>query len=196
MWGALLPLVAFAFVSSGTPGPNNAVLWASGARFGFARTLPHVAGTSLGIGAMAVAVAAGLGAVVTAVPVAALLLRAAGSLYLLYLAIRIAVSDAIRRPEVARPLGLGQAAVFQGLNPKAWIFALAAVGAFRPPGLPVAAGSALVVATMMVVVLPTAAAWAAGGTFISRLITGERSRRALSVGLGLVLAASVASLWV
>ena len=188
-------LVAFAFVSSVTPGPNNTVLWASGAQFGFRPTLPHVVGTSLGIGAMAVAVAGGLGALVTAFPPAELLLKATGSLYLLYLAYQIAVSGVIHRPEVARPLTLGQAMVFQCLNPKAWIFVLAAVSAFRPVELPVVIGSALVIMTMMLVVLPTAAAWAAGGTFISRLITGDRARRALSVALAVLLVATVVDLW-
>jgi threonine/homoserine/homoserine lactone efflux protein len=192
----LSALVAFAFVSSVTPGPNNTVLWASGAQFGFRPTLPHVIGTSLGIGAMAAAVAGGLGVLVTTLPAAELVLKAAGSLYLLYLAYQIAVSGAIRRPEVARPLSLGQAVVFQCLNPKAWIFVLAAVSTFRPADLPIAIGSVLVIMIMMLVVLPTAAAWAAGGTFISRLITSDRARRALSVGLAVLLAATVADLWI
>lgn len=192
----LAGLAAFAFVSSVTPGPNNAVLWATGAQFGFARSLPHVFGTSLGIGAMAVVSAGGLGAFVTAVPAAGVGLRVAGSLYLVYLAYRIAVRGAIHRPEVPRPLGVIQAAFFQCLNPKAWIFVLAAVSAFRPTGLPIVAGSALTILTMMLVVLPTAAAWAAGGTFISRLLTNDGARRALGVGLAVVLVASVADLWI
>ena len=192
----LAALVVFSFVSAGTPGPNNLVLWASGAQFGFRATLPHVIGTSLGIGALAVAVAAGLGTLVTAVPAAQLLLKAAGSAYLLYLAYRIAVSRAMQGRHVARPLNLGQAIVFQWLNPKGWIFALAAVSAFRPPELPIAVGSAVVILTMMVVVIPSAAAWAAGGHVISRLMTNERAHRPLSVGLALLLAASVVQLWV
>jgi threonine/homoserine/homoserine lactone efflux protein len=192
----LTALVAFSFVSSVTPGPNNAVLWASGARFGFRPTLPHVIGTSLGIGAMAVGVAAGLGVVVTAVPAAALVLKVAGSLYLLYLAYQIAVSRAMERQQVGRPLGLVQAMAFQCLNPKAWIFVLAAVSAFRPASVPIAVGSALVVLTMMLVVLPSAAAWAAGGSVISRFITSDRAHRALSVGLAALLAGSVVHLWI
>ena len=47
----LVALLGFAFVSSFTPGPNNILLWASGATFGFRRTVPHVAGTALGLGA-------------------------------------------------------------------------------------------------------------------------------------------------
>jgi threonine/homoserine/homoserine lactone efflux protein len=189
-------LIVFSFVSSVTPGPNNVVLWASGARFGFRPTLPHVAGTALGIGAMAAGAAAGLGVVVTAVPVAALVLRVAGSVYLLYLAYRIAASRAMQRPDVASPLGLGQAALFQCVNPKAWIFVLAAVSTFRPNEVPIAVGSALVVVTMMVVVLPTAAVWATAGTVIGRIVTGDRAHRALSAGLAVILAASVVHLWI
>jgi threonine/homoserine/homoserine lactone efflux protein len=189
-------LVAFAFVSSVTPGPNNVVLWASGAQFGFRPTLPHVIGTSLGIGGMASAVAAGLGLLLTAFPQAEFVLRVGGSLYLVYLAYRIVISGAISRPEAARPLSLGQAIVFQCLNPKAWIFVLAAVSVFRLPDLPIAIGSALVIFTVTLVVLPTAAAWAAGGTFISRVITSDRARRALSVGLAVVVAAMVVDLWI
>jgi threonine/homoserine/homoserine lactone efflux protein len=189
-------LVAFAFVSSVTPGPNNTVLWASGAQFGFRPTLPHVIGTSLGIGAMASAVAAGLGFFVTDFPQAEFVLRVGGSLYLLYLAYQITNSGAISRPEAARPLSLGQAIVFQCLNPKAWIFVLAAVSVFRPADLPIVVGYALVILTMMLIVFPTAAAWAAGGTFISRVITNDRARRALSFGLAVVVAAMVVDLWI
>lgn len=192
----LAALIVFSFVSAGTPGPNNVVLWASGAQFGFRRTMPHVIGTSIGIGALAVAVAAGLGTLVIAVPAAQILLKGAGSAYLLYLAYQIAVSPATPGQQVARPLSLGQAIVFQWLNPKGWIFALSAVSAFRPRELPIALGSALVILTMMLVVIPAASAWAAGGTLIRRLTTSVRAHRALSIGLALLLAASVVQLWV
>jgi threonine/homoserine/homoserine lactone efflux protein len=194
--GQLVGLVAFGFVISVTPGPNNTLLWTSGARFGFRRTVPLVAATSLGIGSMALASAAGLGAVVVAMPAAALVLKVVGSAYLLYLAYRIAFSGAMHRSSTDRPLNLAQALLFQWVNPKGWIFALAAVSAFRPPQLPIAAGSALVIATMMVVVIPSAVLWAAGGTLISRFLSGDRTRRAVSVVLALLLVASVAQLWV
>ena len=84
--GELAGLAAFSFVRTVTPGPNNVMLWASGVQFGLRPTLPHVAGISIGIGTMAVGVAAGLGVLVTAVPEVELTLRVIGSLYLLYLA--------------------------------------------------------------------------------------------------------------
>ena len=44
----LLPLAMFAIVNSITPGPNNVMLTASGATFGYRRTLPHMLGISAG----------------------------------------------------------------------------------------------------------------------------------------------------
>jgi threonine/homoserine/homoserine lactone efflux protein len=191
----LAALVGFAFVSSVTPGPNNLLLWASGAEFGLRRTIRHVIGTALGIGLLALAVAAGLGVLITTVPGLAFAMKLAGSAYLLYLAYRIAGARALERGRVARPLGLLQAAAFQAINPKAWIFALGAITTFRPPELPVIAGSLLVAIAMMIVVIPTAALWAGGGGLLGRYMTGERPNRIVSLGLAALLAATVAYVW-
>jgi threonine/homoserine/homoserine lactone efflux protein len=193
--GWVLPLVGFSFVSSVTPGPNNILLWASGAQFGFARTLPHVLGTAVGLGAMTLAVAAGLGAIVTTLPQVAFLMKVAGSLYLLYLAYQIAGADALKRGVVTRPLGLLQAAAFQVINPKAWIFALGAITTFRPAELPILPGAALVASTMMIVIVPSASVWAVGGDVLSRLIEGDRTRRRVSLVLAAVVVATVVSVW-
>ena len=192
----LVALVVFSLVSSVTPGPNNVLLWGSGASFGFRRSLRHVVGTALGIGLMALAVAAGLGALLTTVPEITLVMKVGGSLYLLYLAFQIAGSSAVRPGAVARPLGLLQAATFQVINPKAWIFAVGAVTTFRPAGLPIAAGSLVVAATMMIVVVPTAAVWAGGGRLLNPLLADDRAHRALSLVLAGLLAATVVFVWV
>jgi len=188
-------LVVFSFVSAATPGPNNVLLWASGAQFGFRRTLPHIAGTVVGIGALALAVAAGIGAVVTGVPAVAVLMKMAGSAYLLYLAWQIALSGALERADVSRPLSLLQAAAFQWINPKGWIFALGAVTTFRPPEVPVVIGSVAVAMTMMAVVVPSASLWAVAGGVVARILTKSRGRRIISLGLGATLVATVALVW-
>lgn len=192
----LQALILFAFVSSGTPGPNNALLWASGLQFGFRATVPQIVGTSVGIGILALAVAAGLGVVVTGIPEVEFALKLVGSLYLLFLAFRLAGGAAIQRAQIARPLQFHEAAAFQFLNPKAWLFALAAVSTFRPDDLPVAVGSALVILTMIVVVIPTAAIWAAGGTALHRLTASRRAHRILNGALALLLALSIAFIWI
>ena len=192
----LLALLGFAFVSSVTPGPNNVMLWASGATFGVRRTTRHVVGTALGIGAMALAVAAGLGTLITTVPVLGTAMKVAGSAYLLYLAWQIARSGALQAATVSRPLGVVEAASFQLVNPKAWVFALGAITTFRPAGLPIATGSLLVAATMMLVIVPTAELWAAGGGALNGLLSGARTHRFVSLALAAIVAATVVWVWI
>jgi threonine/homoserine/homoserine lactone efflux protein len=190
-----LALVAFSIVSTGSPGPNNVLLWASGAAFGFRPTVPHIVGTALGIGVLALIAAAGLAAIVSAVPSLAVVMKIVASAYLLSLAWQVAGAHALERGESARPMSVVQAAAFQAINPKGWIFALGAVAAFRPADLPVVPGSVLVAATMTAIVIPTAALWAAAGGWLGRLLDGERSRRVVSLGLAALLTASVVAIW-
>jgi threonine/homoserine/homoserine lactone efflux protein len=127
---------------------------------------------------------------------AELALKLSGSVYLVYLAFRIATSRAGGRTVIPRPLGVLDAAAFQFTNLKAWLFALAAVGTFLPPNLaPVVAGLA-VAATCAVVVLATAAAWAAGGAALNHVVDDGRAQRVVNLTLALLLAASVAFIWI
>lgn len=189
-------LVGFAFVGTVSPGPNNAVLWASGMRFGFRRTLPHVAGTALGIGMLALGVAVGIGSVFDAIPVAKLGLKIVGSAYLLYVAFLVVRGGGIGRADVSHPLSLWQGITFQCVNPKAWIFVIAAVGTFLSPALPRLVGVGLLTGTVMVVVVGSSSIWAAGGAALSRVVENERTRSVVSIALALLLVASVVLIWV
>jgi threonine/homoserine/homoserine lactone efflux protein len=192
----LVALVGFAFVGSVSPGPNNTVLWASGLRFGFRRTIPHVLGTALGIGVLVLGVAAGIGALLEAVPTAEFVLKLVGSAYLLYVAFLVLGSRGVGRTDVSHPLSLWQAVAFQCVNPKAWVFAIAAVGTFLPPALPWLVGVALLTGTLMVVVVGSSSIWAVGGAALGRVVDDERTRRAVSIALAVLLVASVALIWV
>ena len=193
--GWLAAVVAFSVVSSVTPGPNNLLLWGSGASAGFVRTVPHVVGTALGLGLMALLVAAGLGAVVTSVPAVTVVLKVLGTVYLLWLAWRLLGAGSLQRGTVARPMTVWQAIAFQLVNAKAWIFALGAITTFRPADLPTLAGGALVAAIMALVVLPTAALWAGAGGALARVVDSPRARRIVNVSLAALLVASVATVW-
>ena len=188
--------MGFAFVGSVSPGPNNTVLWASGMRFGFRRTIPHVLGTALGIGMLALGVAAGIGALLKAVPAAEVTLKVVGSAYLLYVAFLVFRGGGVGRADVSHPLSLWQGITFQCVNPKAWIFAIAAVGTFLPPALPWLAGVGLLTGTLMVVVVGSSSIWAAGGAALGRVVENERTRRVVSIALAVLLVASVALIWV
>ena len=192
----LVALLGFGFVCTVTPGPNNVLLWASGAAFGVRRSWPHVLGTALGVGLMAVLVAAGLGVLVTTIPPLAFAMKVAGSLYLLFLAWQVAGAGVLERTTSARPMGLLQAIAFQLVNPKVWIFAVGAVSTFRPPDVPIAFGSALVVLVMMAITVPSSALWVVGGDALDRLIERPATRRAVSLGLALLVVGTVVLVWV
>jgi threonine/homoserine/homoserine lactone efflux protein len=68
--------------------------------------MPHIVGTALGIGVLALIAAAGLAAIVSAVPTLAVVMKLAASAYLLYLAWQVAGAHALERGELARPMGV------------------------------------------------------------------------------------------
>jgi threonine/homoserine/homoserine lactone efflux protein len=188
-------LVGFSLISVITPGPNNLILWTTGTEFGFRRALPHILGTAVGIGSMAVGGVVGLAALVAVVPQIAFAMKVAGSIYLLYLAWQVAGAGALSRSAEARPLSFLQGAAFQLINPKSWTFALSAVTTFRPTELSNLAGGLVVAAVMMLVIVPASSVWALGGGAINRWLSNDRSRRVVSLALAALLAATIVSIW-
>ena len=84
-----LPFVTYTFVMSITPGPNNVMLTASGANFGFRRTVPHILGIGVGFVVQLLAVCAGLSALFARWPALQSALGWVGAAYLLYLGWRM-----------------------------------------------------------------------------------------------------------
>ena len=127
-------LVIFASAMAFTPGPNNVMVTASGVNFGFRRTLPHILGITFGFVVLLVGCAAGLGAIFTAYPPLQIVLKAAGAIYLLWLAWKIATAKPAADDDerVGRPITFLQAALFQWVNPKAVV--IARHQGFRQPG--------------------------------------------------------------
>ena len=188
----LAALAAFAFVGSITPGPNNAMLLASGVNFGVARTVPHALGVTIGFSIMVVAVGLGLGAVFEAVPALYDVLRYAGAAYLLYLAWRIANAGPPSESGTARgrPMRFIEAAAFQWVNPKAWVLAVGATATYAPPEdffLNVLAVSAVFAA----VNLPCISIWVGFGAAMRRLLSNPRILRVFNIAMALSLVASL-----
>jgi threonine/homoserine/homoserine lactone efflux protein len=191
-----IPLATFAFVTSITPGPNNIMLAASGVHFGFARTLPHLLGVSVGFGVLALLCALGVGALVVAAPVAYFILKMFGSAYLLVYAWRLrALSFDAQATGAGTPMSFGAAALFQFVNPKAWVMGVTSAAAFMPAMQPVAAAAVALAAVYVVVNLPCIAAWAALGASLRRSLREERWRRLFSGVLVALTVYSAASIW-
>lgn len=129
----VLPLAMFAFVSSVTPGPNNVMLTASGATFGYRRSVPHMLGICLGVVIMVLLIGAGLGKLFEAEPRIYTLLKYVGAAYLIWLAWKIARAGGVDQGQSgSQPFSFIQAAAFQWVNPKAWIMAVGVVATYTP----------------------------------------------------------------
>ena len=187
----LAALALFAFVSSITPGPNNTMLMASGANFGFRASIPHMIGVSGGFLLLVVAVGLGLGGLFAAYPELHDVLAVAGGLYLLWLAWKIATSSGLGMGEAgARPQTFLQAAAFQWVNPKAWAMALGAVTAYAPRDGYVA--NILVVSVIFTAInLPCVASWTGFGVGLRRFLDRPAVQRAFNVGMELLLVLSL-----
>lgn len=187
-------LVVFVFATAFTPGPNIIMVTASGVNFGFMRTVPHMAGITVGFVVLLLAAAAGLGLIFTAAPALQTALKVAGVLYMLWLAWKVANS----RPapsngdaDLGQPMTFWQAVAFQWVNPKAVIMSMTMIALFvRPEGRVL--DTAILVVVNLVFTVATVAAWTGFGVALRGLLSNPRHARTFNIVMALLLVASIA----
>ena len=189
----LIAFVMFATVMFFTPGPNNIMLLSSGLTYGFRRTLPHVAGITIGFAFMVGAVGLGLGTIFITYPVLQTILKYAGIAYLIYLAAVIAMSGpATPDQDNARgPMTFWGAAMFQWINVKGWVMVIGTITAYAGiAGFP----WNIVIQVMLSLLLGTlsCSAWALFGSALRPLLTSPMAVRAFNIVMAVLL---LASLW-
>jgi threonine/homoserine/homoserine lactone efflux protein len=193
-----LALTGFAFAMSISPGPGNFLLLASGANFGFRRTVPTVLGISLGFLTMVFLVGIGLGEVLDRVPVLTFGLKLAGAAYVLWLALKIARSRALGPGDpgrIEKPVSFVQAALLQLLNPKAWAVALILTVTYASPGSSTGgylAGLMAMIALFAVVNIPSISVWAISGTALRGVLAKGNRIAAFNLAMAVLLLASMA----
>lgn len=186
----LTALLGFAFVTTVTPGPNNLMLMASGANFGFRRTLPHMLGIVGGLSVMALLVGAGLMALFDALPALNLVLKVASVCYLLWLALKIAkAAPMAERDANSRPMTFLQAAAFQWVNPKAWAMCLSAITLYAPDRTLLSV--AIVAGAFAVVCFPAISVWAWLGTVVRQWLSNATWLKVFNITMAALLVASL-----
>src|SRR5438477_2510263 len=187
-----IAFVVFAAVMCFTPGPNNVMLLASGLNYGFRRTMPHVAGVTVGFAFMIAVVGVGFGAIFTTYPVLQTVLKYAGAAYLIYLAFAIATAGA-PDPHAAsqrRPMTFFGAALFQWVNVKGWVMVIGTVTAYaamaRYPWN-------IVLQTLLTLLmgLLSTVTWTLFGTALQSLVKSPGAIRAFNVAMAVLLLASL-----
>lgn len=196
----MLSASGFALAMSATPGPNNAMVAASGANFGIARTLPHILGVSIGFPVMLAAIAFGAGGLLRLHPGVLTALHWIGAAYLLWLAWRIGAVRPVRSGSSAgagapgvRPMRFGEAALFQWANPKAWLIAMSGIAAYAMNGERVAPVQVLVLTVLFLLIcIPSTMMWTSIGAGTALLLRTDRQMRLFNLGMALLLVASLA----
>ena len=184
-------LLGFSFVTSITPGPNNLMLLASGANFGFLPTVPHMLGISVGFCVMTLLMGLGLAGLFLTLPWLKGVLKVLAVLYMLWLAWKIAHAGAPAegRANGARPMTFLQAAAFQWVNPKAWAMALGAIAAYAGGGE--IGVLVLVAVTFATVNLPSISVWAYAGDRLRLALSNPDRLRAFNWTMAVLLVLSL-----
>jgi threonine/homoserine/homoserine lactone efflux protein len=182
----LLPMMMYCFVMSITPGPNNLMLTASGANFGYRLTLPQVMGCVMGNIVLTMVACNGLGQLFVAFPVAQVVLRTGGALYLVWLAWKLAQST-IGDAQALRPFTFLEGVMFQAFNPKSWIRAITLASVFMPAGAnPLTAG--LTISLIGGVIgFPCISAWALFGVAMRGVLSDPRKQRVFNLAMAAAL---------
>jgi threonine/homoserine/homoserine lactone efflux protein len=188
----LIAFVLFATVMFFTPGPNNIMVLSSGLTYGFRRTLPHIAGITIGFAFMIGAVALGFGTIFVAYPVLQTILKYAGAAYLIYLAAMIAMAAPVRPgPDKRRgPMTFTGAAMFQWVNVKGWVMVIGTITAYAgianfPWNIAIQVLLSLLLGTV------STSTWALSGSSLRALMTSPRVVRAFNIVMAALLLASL-----
>lgn len=193
-----LPLLLFALSTTVTPGPNNIMLASSGANFGLRRTLPHILGITFGFPLMLIAVGLGFGNLLHTHPKIWSVMKCLGFIFLLFLAWKITTfhPGAEKAGRRSRPLTFGQAALFQWLNPKAWVLVIVAIPTYTSGEGKIVHEVLAIGCIYLIISLMATTLWTMFGTVFRHWLVSDMRRRIFNGGMAVLLIASVAfSLW-
>jgi threonine/homoserine/homoserine lactone efflux protein len=187
----LIAVITFATVTAFTPGPNNMMLTASGANFGFRRSVPHICGIVAGFSFLFIAASFGLVGIFIALPQLYGILKILSVLFLLYLAWRIATAGRAEGRNQDRPQSFWQAALFQLVNPKGVSVIISAVSAYTSGVENVTAEIIPLTLIFMATAIGSTIAWCLFGTAIARILTTRRRLRSFNVTMASLLVLSL-----
>lgn len=185
-------VIFFAFSTTITPGPNNIMMMSSGVNYGIKASVPHWLGICLGFPFMVLVVGLGFGVVFERYPHLHQLIKVVGTLYLIYLAYKIASA----KPEhiatgKSKALTFWQAVLFQWVNGKAWVMASGAMAAFTTvAGIYWLEVSAITLA-FLVVAFPCVGLWLLFGAMLKKILNRPLAQRIFNGAMGLLLLLSV-----
>lgn len=191
-----LPLLMFVLVGLFSPGPNVVMLTASGARFGFRATLPHLLGVPIGTGLIAATSALGLGVILLSMPKLTLVFQIGAAIWILWLAWKTAQAGrAGRAAGSGKPFTFIEAILFQIINAKLWAVAIAASAGFSI-GLSPPAEAFRLFAAFSCLNLAVCLFWTTAGHLLAGLLQSDTNWRRFMLVMALVMASTVIMIFI
>ena len=183
----IFALISFYFVMYVTPGPNNAMVLASGLKFGFLKSIPHMTGITIGHVTQLILVCLGLGKIFQIFPELQNILKILCAIYLIYLGYKIIGSFSKIKDDDTRPLKFYEAALFQIVNPKAWTISSMAASGFLPKDGNLII-SILFISCIALIICPISISpWAAFGSGIKNLVKNNKIKVIIEFFLAFLL---------
>ena len=186
----LISFTTFASIAAITPGPNNIMLAASGANYGFKRTIPHLIGVTTGFLSLVFASGIGLSGLFAALPQLYDIMRVLSLFFLVYLAWKIANAGPIEETSSSKPLSFGAAFMFQWVNPKATTVTISVITAYTTSADGFLTDLILIVFIFGIATIISTIAWTIAGQFIGHYLQQKRRRQIFNYSMaGLLVAA-------
>jgi len=167
-------LATFYFTMFITPGPNNAMLTASGLKFGFFRTLPHVIGIPLGHIFQIGLTCFGLANLFLLYPQVQFYMKILCFIYLVYLGWKMIGSFSVTQKETGRPLRFYEASLFQFINPKGVVVAMITVSTFVDVQFNYLRDSIIVTTTLFFMAAGSITTWCLIGKYLRKFATSKK----------------------
>ncbi len=180
-----------------TPGPGVLSTAGVGASYGRGAGVRYVTGLWIGTNAVTVLVVSGVAAAALAWGPLRAVLMVASTLYLLYLAARIALAGAkvgFIHPKV--PPGLWDGLLLQFINPKAYAVNMVLFSGFGFAGMGLGAEVALKVLIFNAIWVPIHLIWLQAGVALRAMDLAPQVQRRINFGMaGAMLAVVALSVW-
>ena len=186
----------FVFAGLFSPGPNVVMLTASGARFGFSKTLPHLLGVPIGTAILAAASGLGIGATLLSIPALKLVFQVLAATWILWLSYKTARAGRVgRAADQDKPFSFIQAITFQAVNPKVWAVTIAAAAGFGGNLSPVMEAVRLFT-VFLGLNLFVCLFWTTTGHLLSNLLQSEKIWRRFMLTMAFIMACTVVLIFI
>ena len=196
MYEQFLPLILFGIATAFTPGPNNIMSSYSGFNFGFRKTIPLMLGVIFGWTSMLTIMASGLIVVFQTYLFLQDIIKILGSIFLIYLAYKIAFSSTTHSENIKKPVNFFDTFLFQFINPKGVIVAMITVSTFIDVQNNYLRDALIVLTVYFFMAVFSVSSWCLLGKYLRNFATNENFIKKFNYTMSFLLIVCVIMIYV